>query len=186
MCEYCDNIKKIVFSKVMSDEDKLKQIEEETNKEIFLDFLDANQDLGVTYEELGLTQEDLDNAECYEIEEEDKRETFGQENFKLINLYKYTSYAYGSKGYGKNSRRFCVQLSNRTNASLMRYQDIVSLNGSNPGLGKGGSDYYSIFDWRGDSHCKHYWIKYFYDTESMKMVKAPNGQQPIQRNKGNV
>lgn len=185
MCEYHDNLKKISLSE-LSDEDKLQLMEEETAKELMLQFLDDNADIGISFESLGLTQEDIDNAECYAIEEIDKRQTFGQENFKLINLYQYTSYAYGSDGYGKNSRKFCIQLFDRTKASLMRYQDITLLNGSNPGLGKGGSNYYSVFDWRGGSNCKHFWVKYFYDPESMKMVKAPNGQQPIQRNKGSV
>ena len=186
MCEYCDNIKKIAFSKVMSDEDKLKQIEEETNKEIFLDFLDANQDLGVSLESLGLTQQDLDNAECYEIEDEDRRIGFNRSEFKLISLYKYVSNDYGTSNIGDHSREFCKMLVKRTQLSLMRFEDIMSLNGSNPGLGKGGSNSYSVFDWRGGSNCKHYWVKYFYDTDSMQMVKAPYNQQPIQQNKGSV
>jgi hypothetical protein len=60
----------------------------------------------------------------------------------------------------------------------MRYEDIVRLNSSNPGLGKGGSDTYSVFEYRGGANCKHIWVKYKYDTESMNLVKAPFNEQP--------
>ena len=190
MCEYCDNIKKIAFSKVMSDEDKLKQIEEETNKEIFLNFLDANEDIGVSYESLGLTQEDFDKADKYELSDDDLsigRESFKKkEGFKIVGLYKYESYAYGASGYGKNSRRFCKTIASRTRASAMRYQDILRLNGSNPGFGSGGSNSYSIFLYRGGSNCKHFWVKYYYDTDNQQLVKAPFGDQPLQIHKGDM
>ena len=196
MCEYCDNVKKIAFSKVMSDEDKLKQIEEETNKEIFLNFLDANEDIGVSYESLGLTQEDFDKADKYELSDDDLsigRESFKKkEGFKIEALYTYTSYAYGSSGYGENSRRFCKTLAQRMRGlngkggSMMRYRDILRLNGSNPGFGSGGSNSYSIFLYRGGSNCKHFWVKYYYDTDSQQLVKAPFGDQPLQIHKGDM
>jgi len=190
MCEYCDNIKKVAFDKGLSEDEKIKKLEEETLKEIFLDFLDANEDIGIPLNELGLTQEDLDNAPKYELNDNDfnhEKDVFKKkEEFKLISLYKYDSNAYGTKRYGDHTRRFCKMLVDRTSLSLMRKQDIDALNGSNPGFGQGGSDNYSVFNWRGGSNCKHFWVKYFYDTDSMQMVKAPFNQQPIQQNKGDV
>jgi len=190
MCEYCDNIKKVAFDKGLSEDEKIKKLEEETLKEIFLDFLDANEDIGVSYEELGLTQEDFDNAPKYDIGEQDfnigRDEFKKKEEFKIIGLYKYESYAYGSLGYGKNSRRFCKTVATRTKASAMRYQDILRLNGSNPGFGSGGSNSYSVFLYRGGSNCKHFWVKYYYDTESQMLVQAPPTDQPTQIHKGDM
>ena len=190
MCEYNEKIKFIASDKYSTDEEKLKWIEEETNKEVMLDFLDANKDIGISFEDLGLTQEDFDNAPKYYVDEYDfnigRDEFKKKEEFNIIGLYKYDSYAYGASGYGKNSRRFCRTVATRTRTSLMRYQDILRLNGSNPGFGSGGSNSYSIFLYRGGSNCKHFWTKYYYDTDSQKLVKAPFTDQPTQVHKGDM
>ncbi len=101
-----------------------------------------------------------------------------QQKFRVINLYRYISTEYGPSFVGPKTRRFCKMTVSRTNAALMRYEDIVRLNSSNPGLGKGGSDTYSVFEWRGGANCKHIWVKYKYDTESKNLVKAPFNEQP--------
>jgi hypothetical protein len=94
------------------------------------------------------------------------------EKFAVIRLYRYFGVI------SDNSRQFCRTLVNRTNLSLMRREDIDLLNSQNPGLGKGGSDYYSVFNWRGGANCKHKWVKYYYDMETMNLVLAPD--QPTQ------
>lgn len=94
------------------------------------------------------------------------------EQFRVIRLYKY----FGP--ISDNSRQFCRTLVRRTNLSLMRREDIDVLNTQNPGLGKGGSDEYSVFNWRGGANCKHKWVKYYYDEETMNLVMAPD--QPTQ------
>jgi hypothetical protein len=66
----------------------------------------------------------------------------------------------------------------RTQFSLLKYSDIISLNSSNPGLGKGGSSTYSVFDWRGGKNCKHFWVKYLYQPDTKSLVKSTD--QPIQ------
>jgi hypothetical protein len=95
----------------------------------------------------------------------------------LVKLYRYTSNDYAS-GIGPNSRSFCVQLVGRTKLSLMRFEDIVALNSAQPGMGKGGSDSYSVFNYRGGSNCKHIWVKYLFDPQTFNLVKAPVGDQP--------
>ena len=186
MCEFEDKIKSLLF-KDISDEEKTRLIAEETDKEVMLDYLDENTDLGVTLESLGLTEQDLINADAYEIDEEDNI-NFGDEvvdmDFKVIKLYRYVSDTYGAAGVGGNTRRFCRTLVTRTNLSLMRREDIERLNNSNPGFGKGGSNNYSVFNWRGGVNCKHKWLKYFYDEDTKNLVKAPNNQQPTQKTVG--
>ncbi len=92
---------------------------------------------------------------------------------------------YGPSNIGDNTRNFCEQLVKRTRASLMRFEDIVALNSSNPGLGKGGSNSYSIFDYRGGVNCKHMWIKYLYQVDTKNLVKSPTQpNQPIGPNGG--
>ena len=60
----------------------------------------------------------------------------------------------------------------------MRFEDIVALNSAQPGMGKGGSDSYSVFNYRGGSNCRHIWVKYLFDPKTMNLVKAPVADQP--------
>jgi len=94
------------------------------------------------------------------------------EKFRVIRLYKY----FGN--ISDNSRPFCRTLVRRTDISLLRKEDIELLNTQNPGFGKGGSNDYSVFNWRGGANCKHKWVKYYYDQDTMNLVKAPD--QPTQ------
>jgi len=181
MCDYSDLIKSISFNSELSDEEKELLIREETDKELMLDFLDENDDLGILISDLGINKEDLYNKDyMWSIEDDDY--TFNQvnENFRTIKLYKYMSRTYGSAGIGSNTRRFCRTLVSRTDVSLMRFEDIDRLNGSNPGFGKGGSSYYSVFNWRGGVNCKHQWVKFIFDTTTNNLVKVPNNEQPLQ------
>jgi hypothetical protein len=66
----------------------------------------------------------------------------------------------------------------------MRREDIERLNSANPGFGKGGSNNYSVFNWRGGSNCKHKFVKYFYDPDTKNLVVAPSNQQPTQTTVG--
>ena len=149
MCKLFDL--KEVFNKDMTEEERLKALEDEACKAEIVLTLDENPDLGIPMSELGLTYEDFQNAESYEIDEDDYeigRENFEKKSeFKIVSLYLYDSNAYGSKGYGGNSREFCIKLATRTRNSVMRYQDILKLT-PNPGLGQGGSNIYSVFRYR--------------------------------------
>jgi hypothetical protein len=191
MCEYCDNIKRISFSNDLTDEEKAEWIARETGKELMCDMLESESDIGVSFESLGLTLEDFEKAQSYEISEKDLRSDFKDEKKNEFDaaptpLYRYESYAYGARGHGKNSRRFCVTVADKSKTSAFRYVDILRLNGSNPGFGSGGSNIYSVFLYRGGSNCKHFWTKYFYEPSTQKLVKAPPGEQPTQIHKGDM
>ena len=167
-------------------EKAVDKIKEETAKELILDALD-DEDLGVSIESLGLTLEDInDNKYMYNI---DSKDIEGFAKDKIIDLYRYVAYSgsgYGSDNIGKNSRGFCKRVAKRTNTSLMRYQDILRLNGSNPGFGQGGSNLYSIFLYRGGVNCKHIWVKYRFNQTTNKLVDAPRGDKPKKIDKGSV
>ena len=194
MCDSCEvNIKHYLLSKDLTDEEKIEAIGSEVDKEALLDWLDDVGVLGVTLVALGITLGDVEKAYGYPVNSDDIRETqrgadvkadTTKSNPRLIKLYKYTSKRYGASGVGSNTRRFCRTMVTRTNLSLMRKEDIERLNSSNPGFGKGGSNTYSIFDWRGGVNCYHEWTKYFYDPQTRNLVKAPNNEQPRQRTAG--
>ena len=171
MCRINYTIEEIVNHPKLSDDYKFDLVEGIIVEEFVSDWLDEQEQIGISLEELGLTIDDLNDF--YDLDESDYTDQV--EKFatsKIIPLYRY---------FGKisdNSRRFCRTLVTRTNASLMRKQDIEALNSSNPGLGKGGSDTYSVFNWRGGANCKHKWVKYFYNQDTMNLVKSP--EQPTQ------
>jgi len=145
-----------------------------------LSLLDEQPNLFVSFTDLGISEDDVFNPEYFVPISSDDSMEFNSINLKITNLYRYVSDEYGSSNYGSNSRDFCITLAKRSNASMLPYQSIISLNSSNPGQGPNGSDTYSIFDWRGGKNCLHYWVKYFYDTETKNLVKAPSGNQPTQ------
>lgn len=159
---------------------------EEIAKDNLLKAFD-NFHLGVSIESLGLTAEDLDNADNMHEVEENEVEEFAKS--KTINLYRYVSHAssgYGGGDVGKDSRSFCKTIVRRTRVSLMRYVDILKLNGVNKGMGINGANVYNVFKWRGGVRCKHVWVKYVYNKETKSLVKAPRKDQPSQSGKGNV
>jgi hypothetical protein len=166
----------------LSDDYKYQYFQDLVNED---DYFEVLNNLGLTIDGLGVTISDLDNLDyIWDLNDDDKgipsatTQFAEQQKFRVINLYRYISMEYGPSYVGPNTRRFCKMTVSRTNAALMRYEDIVRLNSSNPGLGKGGSDTYSVFEYRGGANCKHIWVKYKYDTESKNLVKAPFNEQP--------
>ena len=145
--------------------------------------------LGIDIADLGLTLEDLDNPEyMYEVQDVSIKENFAKAK-NTIALYRYVAHpssGYNSTGIGKNSRSFCAKLSKRTNTALMRYVDILRLNGSNKGFGQGGSNVYSVFKFRGGVNCKHIWVKYLFNKDTKQLIKAPKSEQPKQIGAGNL
>ena len=167
--------------------DALNQIEEGIAKQNILDAMD-DLDIGISIESLGLTLEDLNNEKfMHVICEESNSEEFAKTD--LTNLYRYvahTSSGYGSDNIGANSRSFCKKVAKRTDVALMRYVDILKLNGSNKGFGQGGSNIYSVFRFRGGVNCKHIWVKYVFNKKTKELVEAPRSQQPRQIDAGDV
>jgi len=184
MKDYKEELKDIL-TKCSDESDALEQIQEITAKQNIVDALD-DPELGISIESLGLTLDDLNNEKfMHIIGEEDL--SFAKTD--LTNLYRYvahTSSGYGSDNIGANSRSFCKKISRRTNTSLMRYVDILKLNGSNKGFGQGGSNVYSVFRFRGGVNCKHIWVKYVFNKKTKELVEAPRDQQPRQIDAGDV
>ena len=171
MCKVNYSIEEIINHPKLTDDYKFNLIEGIIVEEFVTDWLEEQKELGVSLEELGLTLDDLNDF--YDLDESDYTdEPLKFATSKIIPLYRYFGVI------RDNSRRFCRSLVTRTNASLMRKQDIEALNSSNPGLGKGGSDTYSVFNWRGGANCYHKWVKYFYNSDTMNLVKSP--EQPTQ------
>jgi hypothetical protein len=172
MCKIEYTIEEIINHPKLSDDYKFDKIDEIINEQLFLDWLEK-QEIGIPLETLGLKLDDLNDF--YDVDDTDNQyieQKFNTEhNFRVIRLYKY----FGP--ISDNSRQFCKTLVRRTNLSLMRKEDIELLNSQNPGFGKGGSDTYSVFNWRGGANCKHKWVKYYYDEETMNLVQAPDQPQ---------
>lgn len=184
MCDINYTFEELLYHPKLSDDYKFAYLEEMVNEDVFCDWFESLNNLGISISSLGINIDDLDSWDyIWDITDEDKgipSETtqFEKQEFKTINLYRYISREYGPSFIGPNTRRFCKMVVSRTNASLMRYEDIVRLNSDNPGLGKGGSNTYSVFEWRGGANCKHIWVKYKYDTTSRQLVQAPVTDQP--------
>lgn len=189
MCDINYTFEEILNHPKLSDDYKFSYVEDMVNEDVFCDWFESLNNLGISINSLGINITDLDNLDyIWDITDEDKgipsetTQFATQEQFKVINLYRYISREYGPSFVGPKTRRFCKMLVTRTNSSLMRYEDIVRLNSSNPGLGKGGSNTYSVFEWRGGSNCKHIFVKYRYDTESRNLIETPDQPSNIQVN----
>jgi len=185
MCNINFNLEEIINHPKLSDDYKFSFVQDIINEDKFCEWFESLNNLGISIDSLGLTIADIDNLDyIWDINDDDlgvpsSTTQFGStEEFSVINLYRYISTEYGPSYIGDNTRRFCKMVVARTNASLMRYEDIIRLNSQNPGLGKGGSNSYSVFEWRGGANCKHMWAKYKYDTETKNLVEAPSTDQP--------
>jgi len=178
------NLEELINHPKLSDDYKFNVVEEMLSEEAMMEAFDSLNNLGISIDSLGISIDNLNDLDyIWDINDEDKgipssTTQFGKENFDEINLYRYISTEYGPSYIGANTRPFCKMLVSRTNLSLMRQEDITRLNSSNPGLGKGGSDTYSVLNWRGGANCKHIWAKYRFNTKTMKLVKAPISEQP--------
>ena len=182
-----DELKEILLNSD-NEVDALNKLQEIAAKDNILEAID-DPELGISIESLGLTIEDLDNEKYMYNINEDEIESQEFAKSDLQNLYRYvahTSSGYGSDNIGTNSRSFCKKIARRTNTSLMRYVDILKLNGSNKGFGQGGSNIYSVFRFRGGVNCKHRWVKYIFNKKTKSLVEAPRSEQPRQIDAGDV
>ena len=177
----------VIYSFNLSDLDTERMLTLEIAQDNLFQTMDI-EGLGVSIDDLGLTVEDIDNVDNMFLVKDEELE---QENFataKKVNLYR--NIAFSSAGYvgdiGHNTRSFCKNLVRRTQLSLMRYTDILKMNGSNKGMGLNGANVYNVFKWRGGVNCKHIWVKYVYNLDTMKIEQAPLSEQPTQTGKGSV
>ena len=160
----------------------------EARKKEIVEALD-DLSLGINITDLGITLDDLNNPDfMHEVKDVSIKENFAKAK-NIVALYRYVAHSssgYGASGIGSNTRTFCAKLSKRTNVALMRYVDILRLNGSNKGFGQGGSNIYSVFKFRGGTRCKHIWVKYMFNKDTKQLVKAPKNEQPKQIGAGNL
>lgn len=71
-------------------------------------------------------------------------------------------YMYSPQKYSANSRPFCKKMVDAK--KVYRKEDIISMDKKvvNAGFGKGGSDTYSIWLYKGGARCQHKWIRKTY------------------------
>ena len=71
-------------------------------------------------------------------------------------------YMYSPQRYSANSRKFCKKMVDAK--KVYRKEDIISMDKKvvNAGFGKGGSDTYSIWLYKGGARCSHKWFRKTY------------------------
>ena len=100
----------------------------------------------------------------------DSRKTSEQDTSLFKIRYRYA-------GNPLPERTFCkkVMLSNR----VYRAEDLVSAKGVNPGFGKGGSNNYNIFLYKGGVNCKHWWQRIIYLKKNNKVISVNQARKMI-------
>ncbi|MDA9970743.1 phage portal protein [Flavobacteriaceae bacterium] len=85
-------------------------------------------------------------------------------------------YSYAPEKSGKDSRQFCSKMVSAK--KVYRKEDIVAMGNKsvNPGFGKGGSNSYSIWLWKGGARCNHKWFRKTYQIKNGKKSEITSGQ----------
>ena len=95
---------------------------------------------------------------------------------KNFNNYYRVRYVYANDNFLINKsgthREFCTKMSLAN--KLYRKQDIINMSemAVNPGFGEYGSDYYSIWKFKGGPQCFHFWSRRIFKT-SLRNAKQP-------------
>ena len=95
-------------------------------------------------------------------------------------------YGYAPEQAGSNSREFCKKMV--AAKKVYRKEDIQAMGSKvvNAGFGKGGSDTYDIWLYKGGARCHHFWMrKVFMAKEGAKSVdaKSPNAEVGVNKAK---
>jgi len=85
-------------------------------------------------------------------------------------------YSYAPEKAGKDSRQFCSKMVGAK--KVYRKEDIVAMGSKavNSGFGKGGSDTYSIWLYKGGARCSHKWFRKTYQIKEGKKSEITSGQ----------
>jgi hypothetical protein len=91
-------------------------------------------------------------------------------------------YGYSPESAGSNSREFCKKMIGAK--KVYRKEDVLEMGNKavNAGFGKGGSDTYSIWLYKGGARCNHFWMrKVFMAKEGSADVdaKSPNAETSV-------
>ena len=85
-------------------------------------------------------------------------------------------YSYAPEKAGSTSRQFCSKMVSAK--KVYRKEDIVAMGKKsvNPGFGKGGSDTYSIWLYKGGARCNHKWFRKTYQIKNGEKSQITSGQ----------
>ena len=85
-------------------------------------------------------------------------------------------YTYAPKKYSSNSRDFCKKMIDAD--KVYRKEDIIAMGKKpvNAGFGKGGSETYSIWLYKGGARCQHKWFRKTYQVKNGKQTEITSGQ----------
>ena len=85
-------------------------------------------------------------------------------------------YSYAPEKAGSNSRQFCSKMVGAK--KVYRKEDIVRMGKKsvNAGFGKGGSDTYSIWLYKGGARCNHKWFRKTYQIKNGEKSQITSGQ----------
>ena len=85
-------------------------------------------------------------------------------------------YTYSPKKVSANSREFCKKMVAAD--KVYRKEDILRMSNKvvNAGFGKGGSDTYSIWLYKGGARCSHKWFRKTYQIKDGKKTEITTGQ----------
>lgn len=182
-----------------------EQVEEETGQQLS----SQRPDLSVEHESLiieKLSQYGEDISDEWELIEE-TAVTDPQHEYSLSKIDMFANTADGDtkskedKGlyklryvYAGNpnpQRKFCVEMMSRNAGTkhglLYRLEDIDALSAldPNPGLGKGGSDNYSIFLYSGGVNCKHFFKRmiFFRKRDTQGKFLEPSSTDDLENDK---
>ena len=85
-------------------------------------------------------------------------------------------YSYAPEKAGSNSRQFCSKMVGAK--KVYRKEDIVAMGNKavNPGFGKGGSETYSVWLYKGGARCNHKWFRKTYQIKNGEKSEITSGQ----------
>jgi hypothetical protein len=88
-------------------------------------------------------------------------------------------YVYSPKSVQDDSRSFCKKMV--AASKVYRKEDIeaASLRAVNPGLGKGGSNTYDLFLYKGGARCHHFWSRQTYLKKTNKKISVNQAKKLI-------
>ena len=88
-------------------------------------------------------------------------------------------YVYSPKSVQDDSRSFCKKMV--AASKVYRKEDIeaASLRAVNPGLGKGGSNTYDLFLYKGGARCHHFWSRQTYLKKTNKKISVHQAKKLI-------
>ena len=86
-------------------------------------------------------------------------------------------YQYAPLDTSPNSREFCKKMVKAK--KLYRVEDLDKDLSMNPGFGKGGSESYNPFLFKGGVNCKHFWMRKIYMRKNNKKITVTKARELI-------